>query len=86
VTCLMPGATDTEFFQRADMMDTKVGTESKMDPAEVARIGFKAMMDGDGDVVAGLKNKLQSAMASVTPSSVLAEQHRKMAEPGSAKQ
>jgi hypothetical protein len=43
------------------------------------------MMDGEGDVVAGLKNKIQSAVASVTPSSVLAEQHRKMAEPGSAR-
>jgi short-subunit dehydrogenase len=86
VTCLMPGATETEFFKRADMMDTKVGTEAKMDAGEVARIGFKAMMDGDGDVVAGMKNKLQSAIASVTPSAVLAEQHRKMAEPGSAKQ
>jgi uncharacterized protein len=86
VTCLMPGATETEFFERADMMDTKVGTEKKQDPTEVARIGFKAMMDGEGDVVAGLKNKLQSAIATVTPSAVLAEQHRKMAEPGSAKQ
>jgi short-subunit dehydrogenase len=86
VTCLMPGATETEFFKRADMMDTKVGTESKMDAAEVARIGFKAMMDGEGDVVAGLKNKLQAAVASVTPSAVLAERHRKMAEPGTAKQ
>jgi short-subunit dehydrogenase len=86
VTCLMPGATETEFFKRADMMDTKVGTESKMDAAEVARIGFKAMMDGEGDVVAGLKNKLQAAVASVTPSAVLAEQNRKMAEPGTAKQ
>jgi short-subunit dehydrogenase len=86
VTCLMPGVTDTEFFERADLMDTKVGTqENKADPAEVARIGFKAMMDGEGDVVAGLKNKLQTAMATVTPSSVLAEQHRKMAEPGSAR-
>jgi uncharacterized protein len=85
VTCLMPGVTDTEFFERAGLMDTKVGTqENKADPAEVARIGFKAMMDGEGDVVAGLKNKLQTAMASVTPASVLAEQHRKMAEPGSA--
>jgi short-subunit dehydrogenase len=84
VTCLMPGATDTEFFDRAGMADTKVGAGSKMDAGEVARIGFKAMMDGDGDVVAGLKNKLQSAIATVTPSSVLAEQHRKMAEPGSA--
>jgi short-subunit dehydrogenase len=86
VTCLMPGATDTEFFARADMLDTKVGSESKMDPNEVARIGFKAMMEGDGDVVAGMKNKLQSAISSVTPSAVLAEQHRKMAEPGTAKQ
>jgi uncharacterized protein len=86
VTCLMPGATETEFFQRADMMDTKVGTEKKQDPAEVAHIGFKAMMEGEGDVVAGFKNKLQSAIATVTPSVVLAEQHRKMAEPGSAKQ
>ena len=84
VTCLMPGATDTEFFDRADMNDTKVGTEKKMSAAEVAKIGYKAMMDGEGDVVAGMKNKLQAAMASVTPSSVLAEQHRKMAEPGSA--
>jgi short-subunit dehydrogenase len=86
VTCLMPGATETEFFKRAGMMDTKVGTESKMDAGEVARIGFRAMMDGDGDVVAGMKNKLQSAIASVTPAAVLAEQHRKMAEPGTAKQ
>lgn len=85
VTCLMPGVTDTEFFQRADLMDTKVGTQSKMDPAEVARIGWKAMLDGEGDVVAGLKNKMQVAMANVTPASVLASQHRKMAEPGTAK-
>jgi short-subunit dehydrogenase len=85
VTCLMPGPTDTEFFERADLMDTKVGAQKKQDPAEVARIGFKAMMDGEGDVVAGLKNKLQAAAAHVTPASVLAEQHRKMAEPGTAR-
>ncbi len=85
VTCLMPGPTDTEFFERADLGDTKVGSGKKDDPAYVARIGFKAMMDGDGDVVAGMKNKLQSAVASVTPASVIAEQHRKMAEPGTAK-
>jgi short-subunit dehydrogenase len=85
ITCLMPGVTDTEFFERADLMDTKVGTQKKADPAKVAHIGFKAMMEGDGDVVAGAKNKLQVAMAHVTPASVLAEQHRKMAEPGTAK-
>jgi threonine dehydrogenase-like Zn-dependent dehydrogenase len=53
------------------------------DPADVARVGFDAMMRGDGDVVSGWKNKLQSAIANITPAGVLAEQHRKMAEPGS---
>jgi len=85
VTCLMPGATDTNFFQRADMMDTRVGTDEKDDPAAVAQAGYDAMLRGDGDIVAGWKNKLQTAVASVTPSSILAEQHRKMAEPGTAK-
>lgn len=86
VTCLMPGPTDTEFFGRADLMDTAVGmSDSKMSAAEVARIGFDAMLVGDGDVVAGWKNKLQAALANITPAAVLAEQHRKMAEPGSGR-
>jgi hypothetical protein len=76
-------ATETEFFERADMMDTKVGQSKKDDPADVARTGFDAMMNGEGDVVAGWKNKLTTVMASVTPAGMLAEQHRKMAEPGS---
>jgi len=83
VTCLMPGATETDFFERAGMLDTKVGQGEKDDPADVARAGFDAMMRGDGDVVSGWKNKLQSAIANITPAGVLAEQHRKMAEPGS---
>ena len=81
VTWLMPGATETDFFARADMLDTKVGQQAKDDPADVARAGFDAMMRGDGDVVAGWKNKIQTTVANVTPSGVLAEQHRKMAEP-----
>jgi short-subunit dehydrogenase len=85
VTCLMPGATETDFFERADMMDTKVGTDKKDDPADVAKTGFDAMMDGKGDVVSGWYNKLQSAIANVTPAGMLAEQHRKMAAPGTAK-
>jgi short-subunit dehydrogenase len=84
VTCLMPGPTETEFFRRADMLDTKVGAGEKDDPADVARAGFEAMMRGDGDIVTGFKNKIQSAIANVTPAGMLAEQHRKMAEPGSA--
>jgi short-subunit dehydrogenase len=85
VTCLMPGATETEFFARADMLDTKVGSEDKDDAAMVARKGFEAMMAGKGDVVTGLKNKIQSAVANVMPAEMLAKQHRKQAEPGTAK-
>jgi short-subunit dehydrogenase len=85
VTCLMPGPVDTEFFERAEMMDTKVGQGKKADPAKVAKIGFDAMMKGEGDVVAGFKNKIQAAVAAVTPQSQLAEMHRGMAEPGSGK-
>lgn len=86
VTCLMPGPTETEFFERADMLDTQVGQQEKDDPADVAKMGFEAMMKGEGDVVSGWKNKLQTAMANVTPANRLAEQHRKKAEPGSGKQ
>jgi short-subunit dehydrogenase len=84
VTCLMPGATETEFFERADMMDTKVGTQKKQPPEDVAKLGFEAMMRGADEVVTGWQNKLRAALAHVAPSGVLAEQHRKMAEPGRA--
>jgi uncharacterized protein len=84
VTCLMPGPTETEFFARADMLDTKVASDEKDSPIDVANVGFDAMMRGEGDVVSGWKNKVQTVVANVTPASVLAEQHRKLAEPGSA--
>ncbi len=84
VTCLMPGATETEFFERAEMLDTKVGQSKKDNPGDVAIVGFDAMMAGTGDVVTGWQNKLRSAIANITPSGVLAEMHRSMAEPGSA--
>lgn len=85
VTDLMPGATETEFFERAHMEDTKVGQAKKDDAAMVAEVGWKAMLKGEGDVVAGWKNKVQSAIANVTPAGLLAEQHRKTAEPGSGR-
>jgi uncharacterized protein len=85
VTCLMPGATETDFFARADMMDTKVGTSDKAHASDVARIGFDAMMKGELKVVAGFGNKMRAAMAHIAPDSVLAEMHRGMAEPGSGK-
>jgi uncharacterized protein len=84
ITALMPGPTDTEFFERAEMEDTKIGSGDKDDPAEVARQGFEALMSGKEKVVAGsLKNKVQAAAAGVLPDSMKAEMHRKMAEPGS---
>jgi uncharacterized protein len=85
ITALQPGPTDTNFFHRAGMDDTKVGAGKKDDPAEVARQGFEALMAGKDHVVAGsFKNKVQSTLAQVTPETIKAEQHRKVAEPGSA--
>jgi short-subunit dehydrogenase len=84
VTCLMPGATETEFFDRADMLDTRVGTEKKQAASEVAKQGFDAMMRGDGEVITGWQNKLRVAISHILPSGAVAEQHRSMAEPGGA--
>ena len=86
VTALLPGPTETDFFDRAGLgKDTKVGTSKKDDPADVAKAGYEALMDGEGDVVYGLKNKMQAAAAKFIPDDRLAEMHRNMAEPGTAK-
>lgn len=84
VTCLMPGATETEFFERADMMDTKVGTQKKMDPAEVARKGYDAMLSGEGEVITGWQNRMRVAMSRVLPAERVAKIHTKEAKPGTA--
>lgn len=84
VTCLMPGATETEFFRRADMLDTNVGTAEKDSPADVAKAGFDAMMKGEAEIVTGMTNKIRSALANVTPAQLLAKRYRKMTEPGTA--
>ncbi len=83
VTCLKPGATETEFFHRAGMDDTKAGGAPKDDPADVAEVGYKAMLKGQRSVVYSLKNKLQVAAANVLSGGVSAQVHRSMAEPGS---
>ncbi len=83
VTCLMPGPTDTDFFERADMEDTPVGSDdSKDDPEKVARDGYEAMQNGEAGVVSGFMNKVQAAFAGIIPDPVLAQMHRHMAEPG----
>ena len=87
VTSLQPGPTETNFFHRAGMDDTRVGSSKKDDPAQVAKQGFEALMAGKDDVIAGsLTTKLQGAMAKVLPETLNAEQHRKLAEPGSGDQ
>jgi uncharacterized protein len=84
VTCLMPGPTETEFFKRADLLDTKVGTDKKQPADEVAKAGFEAMLAGDAGVVTGFANKLQVAFSHLVPDTALAEKHRQMTEPGTA--
>jgi short-subunit dehydrogenase len=81
VSCLMPGPTDTEFFERADLMDTRMADIPKADAAKVAKIGFNAMLKGEADVVAGFSNKVQVALAKVLPEQATAQLHRKLAEP-----
>jgi uncharacterized protein len=87
VTSLMPGPTETDFFRRADMEDTKVGASSKDDPAQVAKQGFDALMKGERRIVAGsLSTRAQEAAGKVLPDALKAKAHRRMAEPGSADQ
>lgn len=84
ITSLMPGPTETDFFRRADMLDTNVGQSAKDDPAQVARQGFDALMDGDDKLVAGsAKTKAQGVANKVLPDKLKAAAHRRMAEPGS---
>jgi short-subunit dehydrogenase len=85
VTCLMPGATDTRFFERADMLDTELAAGEKAAPGDVAKAGYEAMKKGEDRAVAGWKNKLSAAVAPFVPDSALAEQHRRTAEPGPAR-
>jgi len=85
VTVLMPGPTATEFFRRANMLDTPVGKDdSKEDPAKTAENGWKAMMQGSAHVVSGAKNKLQAGLSHLTPDTLLAKRHTKMAKPEQA--
>jgi len=84
ITSLMPGPTDTNFFHRADMDDTKVGQGPKDDPAQVAKQGFNALMAEKAKIVAGsAKTKAQGVGNAVLPDKLKAAAHRRMTEPGS---
>lgn len=79
----MPGASETDFFERADMLDTKIGQSKKADAPEVARQGYEATLKGEGEVIVGWQNKLLAAIAHVLPANLAADAHRKQGEPWS---
>jgi short-subunit dehydrogenase len=82
VTSLMPGATETQFFARADMLDTKVGQGKKDYAAKVAKQGVEATLKGDDHVVAGsFMNKVQAVVSKFLPDTAKAKQLRKSNEP-----
>jgi short-subunit dehydrogenase len=81
ITALLPGATDTDFFNKAEMTASKVMEEKMSDAGDVAKDGYDAMMNGDDMVVSGFKNKMQVAMGAITPDSMQAKQLYKKQEP-----
>jgi len=85
VTVLMPSMTDTNFFNRAEMMDTKAGQAKKDDPATVAKAGFDALMADKDKVIPTLKNKVMGTAADLMPDAAAAQLHRGLSEPGSGK-
>jgi len=83
VTILMPGPTDTAFFDRAGMQDSPMAQDlMTADPAKVARDGYDAMMQGKGGITSGFLNKLQAMFADVIPDKVLASMHRHIGSAG----
>jgi short-subunit dehydrogenase len=81
ITCLLPGGTDTQFFERADMEKTKLGQADKADPAKVALDGYQALLKGETQEVSGLMNKVQAVFADILPAETVAQMHRRMAKP-----
>ena len=84
VTAILPGPTETDFFHRAEMDDTKAGTDPKDDAADVAKRAYEALMAGTGKAYVGsFKNKVMGLLADLLPDDVGAAAHRKLSEPGS---
>ncbi|WP_461106621.1 SDR family NAD(P)-dependent oxidoreductase [Spirosoma koreense] len=82
ITALQPGATDTDFFRKAEMEESKMVQETSLsDPAEVAKDGYEALFAGDDKIISGLKNKLQVAMSNIMPESLVADMMNKQQEP-----
>ena len=83
VTALMPGVTDTDFFNKADMLESKAvqDTSAMADPKDVVKDGYEALMAGQDRVISGLKNKVQVAMGNLMPDSTLAHQISEQQKP-----
>ena len=82
ISCLMPGVTDTHFFDRAGMEDTQAGQmKNKADPAKVARDGYDALLKGETQEVSGFMNKVQDVFAGLLPDELVAQMHRRLAKP-----
>ena len=81
LTALQPGATDTDFFNKAEMQSSKILDTKLSDPAKVARDGYQALMKGDDKIVSGFKNKAMVGMSNIMPDTMVAEQMNKMQEP-----
>ena len=82
VTALLPGRTDTDFFFKADMTDTKEFQDHELaDPAEVAKDGYEAMMKGDNRVISGTQNKVMVGMMNTMPDSANASKMQKNMQP-----
>jgi short-subunit dehydrogenase len=81
LTALQPGATDTDFFNKAEMQESKILDSGLSDAEKVAKDGYKALMSGDDKVISGLKNKMMVGMSNVMPESAVANQMNKMQEP-----
>ena len=83
VTVLAPGATETDFFRKAEMEDSKIMDTKLSDPADVAKDGYKALMAGEDKIVSGLKNKIQVAVSNLATDSMSAKSMEEQQKPKS---
>ena len=83
ITALMPGATDTDFFNKAGMLNSKAVQDKSAlsDPADVAKDGYEALLSGTDKIVSGIKNKIQVGMSNITPDSLVAHQMNEQQKP-----
>ena len=82
VTCISPGATDTDFPNRAQVGEKgmKAAEKLNMTPRAVAAIAVKAMLAGKSEVVVGFVNKLGAAMAWLLPKTLVERTAMKLYE------